>query len=461
MKHATLTSLLGACTLLLAFACSDDENVIDNTPGGSGSGGEGGGDGGDGGTAGMGSGAEGCPEHPAITTRGDICEINSSLDEPITEDLTLDPDHTWLMVGPVIVGDDADETVLTVEPGTTVFGNEDSFILIQRGSKIMADGTADAPIVFTSSNEVGERRIQDWGGLVINGRAPINVADGNDEDPGSAPGEADTGRFGGEDANDDSGVLRYVRIEFAGKDVDPENELNGIAFQGVGSGTTVDYVQIHMAFDDAVEFFGGTVGVKHLVLTGINDDKIDWTDGWRGKAQFVVSQELDDSGQQSDDPRGIEADNEEMNNEAAPISSPILSNITLIARDGNDQDGIRLRRGTQGRIWNSIVVGYGPCLHVTEPATEANVTSGDLAVRNLVLNCASVTDGSDAEAALINDANVLEADAMLDAWMPMEGSPALGIGDGPDDSWFDSVDYAGAFDGENDWTEGWIETATE
>jgi hypothetical protein len=476
---------LGATGLcLLAAACGgDDPTIITN--GGTGgtqmgnagtssqAGTSGGGTGGTSGSSGAGGSSMGgssggsamaCPEHPNVTEASGRCEISSSLAAPITTNLTLDSEHVWLMTGPVVIGNDTAETVLTIEAGTTVYGNEASFILIQRSSKIMAEGTAADPIVLTSSAEVGSRAAQDWGGLVINGRAPINVPDNTAGDPGSAPGEADTGRFGGDAPADNSGVLRYVRVEFAGKDVDPENELNGIAFQGVGSGTVVDFVQVHMTQDDGIEFFGGTVNVKHVVITGANDDNIDWTDGWTGKGQFIVAQELAESGNLSADPRGIEGDNEEGNNSAEPYSSPMLSNLTLIGRAGNEFEGMRLRRGTKGQIWNSILSGWGPCVQVTEAQTIANEADDSLVVQNLVFNCASPVGGEaevlQAGTDLTADpANVVVGDPLLTDWQPGEGSPALGIGAGPTDPFFDTVDYAGAFDGTTDWSEGWIESA--
>jgi trimeric autotransporter adhesin len=442
---------------LLAAACGEDDPTTLT-------GGVMGGNAGTSGSGGSGGGSMACPDHPNVTEASGRCEISSSLAAPITTDLTLDGGRVWLMTGPVVIGDDTAETVLTIEAGTTVFGNDQSFILIQRSSRIVAEGTAAEPIVLTSSAAAGSRAPQDWGGLVINGRAPINSSDNTAGDPGSAPGEADTGRFGGDNAADDSGVLRYVRVEFAGKDVDPENELNGIAFQGVGSGTEVEYVQVHMTQDDGIEFFGGTVNVKHVVITGANDDNIDWTDGWAGKAQFIVAQQLPESGNLSSDPRGIEADNEEGNNSAQPYSSPMLSNITLIGRSGNAFEGMRLRRGTKGQIWNSVLSGWGPCVQVTEAQTIANVADDSLTVRNLVFSCTSAVGGEadvlqagqDLTAA---PANVVAGDPLLSGWQPGAGSPARGIGAGPSDAFFDTVDYAGAFDGTTDWSAGWIESA--
>ena len=262
------------------------------------------------------------------------------------DDLTLTADKAYILRGGVFIGDDETETVLTIEPGTKIYGESatDGMLIIRRGSKIMAEGTADAPIVMTSSKNPGSRARGDWGGLIINGRAPINACD---DDAGTeaceAYGEGATGWYGGNQADDNSGVLKYVRIEFAGTLVSPDNELNGIAFQGVGSNTVVDHVQVHMNADDGIEFFGGTVDVKHIVVTGVGDDSLDWTDGWAGSAQYVILHQHDDNGD-----NGIEADNNGENNDASPRSMPVLSNFTIIGSPESDASdlGILVREGT-------------------------------------------------------------------------------------------------------------------
>ena len=392
---------------------------------------------------------ETCPDHPNVTRMGEVCAISGGDTSPITEDLTLTADNEYLLDGPVWIGNDTDETVLTVEAGVTIYGGDGSFLLIQRGSKLNVNGTAAAPVVMTSAKAAGERGPSDWGGLVINGRAPINNGDAS----GEAPGEAGTGTYGGTMAADDSGTIRYLRVEFAGNKIDTENELNGIAFQGVGSGTTVEYVQTHMTSDDGVEFFGGSVNVKYLVVTGSDDDSMDWTGGWVGNVQFGVLQQLPGSGIEAE--RGIEADNLEANNSATPYSDPTLSNLTFISRDGNTADGVKLRRGTRAELHNSIITGFGgECIDVDDAQTIANVADDSLVVSRLVLDCTAGAADADG-AALIPGSNSVEMDPMLDGWQPQDGSPALGIGAGPSGAFFDTVDYAGAMDATTDWTTGW------
>ena len=175
-------------------------------------------------------------------------------------------------------------STLNIEAGTRVIGESGSVgtLIVERGGRLNAIGTATAPIVFTSDQPIGQRGRGDWGGLIINGRAPLNFGSGE------AAGEGDTGVYGGTDPNDNSGILRYVRVEFGGIEFSPDNELNGIAFQAVGRGTQVDHVQSHLSRDDAMEWFGGTVDGKYLVMSGAADDSLDWTFGWSGRVQFVA-----------------------------------------------------------------------------------------------------------------------------------------------------------------------------
>lgn len=394
-----------------------------------------------------------------IECEGDVCRVSGTL----TEDVTFTADKQWLLRGGVFVGNDTDPTVLTIEPGTTIYGDSSalSFLVVTRSSQIIADGTADAPIVFTSSKEVGSRARGDWGGLIINGRAPINnCTSGVCE----AEGEGGTGSYGGDDDSDDSGVLRYVRVEFAGSLISPDNELNGIGFQGVGNGTTVDYVQVHMNKDDGIEFFGGTVNFKHVVTTGIGDDSLDWTDGWIGKGQFFVAEQYDDNGD-----NGIEADNNSDDNGRTPRSHPVLSNLTIVgAPNGAGSDvGILLREGTGADLFNVVVTGFNEgCLDIDN---EETFTAGELAIENSIVYC----NGLNAEAPdfindeedftppftvedffmTMNQGNAV-VDPMLGGMLPSTGSPLMSGGAVPADSFFDDVDFIGGV-GDDDWTAGW------
>ena len=415
-----------------------------------------------------------------ISCEGDVCYLSGT----ITEDTTLTSDKQWVLRGGVFIGDDINRTVLTINPGTTIYGEASTIgmLVIRRGSKIMAEGTAEAPIVFTSAQNDGSRSRGDWGGLIINGRAPVNGCGDDDMTDGycESLGEGGTGYYGGDDPDDNSGVLRYVRVEFAGHILSPDNELNGIAFQGVGRNTTVEYIQVHMNKDDGVEFFGGTVNVKHVLITGPADDCFDWTDGWTGKAQFVVLQQYDDAGDQ-----GIEADNNGEDNAATPRSHPTLANFTIIGSpDSEFSDlGILLREGTAANLYNFIVTGFNEaCLDIDHDTTftvsgAPGSLTGDLTMESSIVSCATnykMNDEKDEDENPITDPWSVEtwytgqngnqaADPQLGApynftapdFTPQSGSPALSGASAPGDSFFDTVSFIGGVDPASDWTGGW------
>ena len=308
----------------------------------------------------------------------------------IAADLTLSANYTYVLSGGVFVGDkgsDSNDVTLTVEPGVTIYGDTSSlsFLAVSRGAKLVAEGTKEKPIILTSANAIdGNAAPGDWGGLIINGNAPLNTG-------ATAEGEGDTGTYGGSDAGDSSGVLKWVEVSFGGKQITSDNELNGIAFQGVGLGTEVDYVHVHMSKDDGVEFFGGTVNAKHIAITGVGDDNVDWTDGWIGKLQFVVAVQY---GYDADN--GIEADNNGNDNSASPVSSPTLSNVTLVGiPDSSKSDlGLLLREGTGGNLYNMVVWGFNDtCLSLDQDATFTNASSGKLSMDGTILYCEGAGGG--------------------------------------------------------------------
>lgn len=257
----------------------------------------------------------------------------------------------YVLRGAVFVPEGA---TLNIAAGTRIIGESGSVgtLIVLKGGRLNAIGTRTAPIVFTSDQPVGSRSRGDWGGLIINGRAPINV------EGGEASGEADTGVYGGTNPNDNSGSLRYVRVEFAGVEFSPDNELNGIAFQGVGRGGSYEYIQVHMNRDDALEWFGGTADIKYAIASNAADDSFDWTFGWTGRAQFVVVHQRGDDADQ-----GIEADNNEFNNNLLPRSNPQIYNITLCGDPDRNEGGesvraANIRRGTAVTLRNFLVTGF-------------------------------------------------------------------------------------------------------
>lgn len=420
----------------------------------------------------------------------------------------------YLLKGTVFVGDDSSETILQIEPGTVIKGDFETTgtLVIRRGSKIVADGTEASPILFTSEKAPGQRATGDWGGIVINGRAPVNcnagvqIAEGTTDASGSCQGigEGASGLYGGADDSDDSGVLRYVRVEYAGKKISDattgaENELNGIAFQGVGRSTVVDFVHVHRGQDDGIEFFGGTVDAKHLIITCADDDSLDWVGGYRGRIQYAVVQQCDGRGD-----NGIEADNRSNNasgsgNNLLPRSRPMLANLTMIGLNSADAAhstfGALLRQGTHATIANSVFMGFNKdCLDIDQTATfteaatvDANgdpVPTGALSFAGTILSCSSPFEeeagdlypvgelfaaaGAGNTTVPLSTQIVVSPYTQVDAggntprFAPAGGSPLLGgaqtfvdVYEADAGAFFDDVAYRGAVDPADDWTRGW------
>lgn len=417
---------------------------------------------------------------PSFATQGNslagvsktVCEITGT----ITSDTRLTADIAWSLSGKVTVGNDnANSATLTIEPGTTVFGKSGAdFLVVARGSKIQAVGTRTAPIIMTSVNDMlglsDEESTAEWGGLVILGNAPTNKCDPANLANCRVEAEGEAGPYGGSNPEDDSGALKYLQVRYAGFEVIPDNELNGITFAGVGSRTEVEYIQVHNNLDDGVEFFGGTVDAKYVVLTGNRDDSLDWADGWTGRMQHVLVRKAQNDTKAN---RGIEADNQSGNFTAEPISKPRIANMTIIGNnyDGDDDsEGILLRAGTAGELYNIIVTGpsgMGECFEINSDESVANAGNGEIVFRNSIIDCTepfkNSVDGSgnvtlDAEAWFRAQPGNIVGDALLGGYIPAPNSPALGNGynvSNSVDPWFDDVTYIGAFDGTTDWTEGW------
>ncbi len=401
-----------------------------------------------------------------------VCEIKGI----ITSDTTLTADIAWALAGKVTVGNDnANSATLTIQPGTKIFGKSGAdYLVVARGSKIQAVGTATNPIIMTSVNDMlglsDDESAAEWGGLVLLGKAPTNKCDQANLATCQVEAEGEAGPYGGANPDDSSGALKYVQVRYAGFEVIPDNELNGITFAGVGRGTTVEYIQVHNNLDDGVEFFGGTVDAKYVVLTGNRDDSLDWADGWTGRMQHVLIRHNPNDSKAG---RGIEADNQSGNFTATPVSKPKISNLTIIGSnyDGDeDSEGILLRAGTSAELYNVIVTGpedMGECFEVNTTETANFANSGDLVFRNSIIDCAEpFADIKDAAGNVTFNArawfeaqpNNLVGDALLGGYVPAPNSPALGNGYNVSnnvDGWFDSVNYIGAFNGTTDWTKGW------
>lgn len=264
--------------------------------------------------------------------------------------------------------------VLTIEPGTTLFGSSGlDYIVVNRGSRMNAIGTQALPIVFTSRNDLVDTQadpanaIGEWGGLVILGRAPINVCPGTTL-PGTAGCESQVegtnAFFGGNAIADSSGTLNYVQVKHSGFQILPNNELNGITFAGVGTGTQLDYIQVHNSSDDGIEWFGGTVNARHLVLTGNDDDSLDTDQGYNGVNQYIIVVQRTGGGD-----RIIEASN--IGGAArTPLSNPGFANFTFVGRP-NGGDAIILNTATTARLYNGVVTGSAACFDVDDAGTNA------------------------------------------------------------------------------------------
>ncbi|MFC7050292.1 hypothetical protein [Emcibacter nanhaiensis] len=485
------TVLIAACaTVALAGAgCQGDDSIELASPGTTGPNPGTGDTSGDTGGSG-GSSAGNCPSGTADLTVG--TETHCELSGTLTSNITLTAENLYVIDGLVIVGEDVgyDGTggapvTLTIEPGTTIYGKDENSVLsVSRGSQLMAEGSNTNPIIFTSAQDLGfddelglasraaysgapleEPWSGEWGGVVLNGRATTNVncvagvCEGIDEVTNEL--------YGGDDDADSSGSLKFVQVKYAGFKVNAISELNGIAMQGIGSGTEVDYVQVHNNSDDGIEFFGGTVNAKHLVVTGSDDDSFDWTFGWRGNIQYAIA--IQNPNQENTD-RGIEADNNEDDNTLTPRSNPTWSNITFVGIDSSPygDTGIVLRRGTAASFYNAVVTDFtSDCLDVDGSESYAQLNAGEIVMESTLLDCTSNFANEDEDGAdednlptwfADQDNNTLATNSLS---VFVNGATEQGVtatDANAVNAFFDTTDYIGAVNGPNDpenWTLGW------
>jgi hypothetical protein len=342
---------------------------------------------------------------------------NVDVTQDITASATWTSDKTYTLKGFIHVANGA---TLTIQPGTKIMGDFNtlgSSLFILRGAKINAVGTADAPIVFTSSRAAGQRQPGDWGGLILIGNAKINRSgtvnvEGTGTDGNAVvSGKNYTLAYSGGTADDDnSGTLSYVRVEFAGFAPLQDQELNSFTFAAVGSGTRVSYVQAMAGLDDSYEFFGGGLVGDHMVSYESGDDHFDMSEGFRGKLQYLIAlqttviQPRTGAGSVSTDPQGIENDGCngsgcDLGFNSTPFTIPVIANFTLIgtgdvATSGASGGiGMMLRRGTGGYYVNGIVARYprgGVSLRDADTYTRAGTTAiqdlatADLAIKNVL-----------------------------------------------------------------------------
>jgi hypothetical protein len=320
---------------------------------------------------------------------------NTILEGRITENRTLKAGNTYKLRGLVYVTNGA---VLTIEPGTKIVGEtgQRGGLIITRNAKISADGTIDKPIVFTSESATPQRG--DWAGVVILGNAPVNASfngvQGVGEIEGGINNSDGLGLYGGTNPADNSGILRYVRIEYAGYAFLPDKEINGLTFGGVGNQTVVDYVQVSYANDDSFEWFGGTVNCKHLISFRTLDDDFDTDNGFSGKVQFGIVLR-DSSVADISKSEAFESDNDANGSSLTPQTSAVFSNITALgpkatlANTGNNLFvwGAQIRRNSSISIFNSLIMGWPTGLYIdaTKGTPTDNNIPGSLFVQNTII----------------------------------------------------------------------------
>ncbi|KZS39938.1 hypothetical protein AWE51_09865 [Aquimarina aggregata] len=392
------------------------------------------------------------------------------LEGQITADRTLTSDEVYELRGGVSV---VDGVTLTIEAGTRIIagdvGGVFSYMAIEQGARIIAEGTAAQPIVFTSNKSTPNPG--DWGGLLLAGKAPINRGT-------TATTEVANLTYGGTDPADNSGILRYVRLEYTGGKINDDAEYNGLSLYGVGNGTTLEFIQAFNGNDDGIEFFGGTVNLKYAVVTGAGDDSFDWTDGWIGNGQFWIAQQTSAAGD-----KGIEADNLSSTPDAAPFSNPTLSNITLIgAEDGDGENkGIEFRAGTKVTMYNTIIKAFpGKGIEVDDDQTLINLNNNEVIVRNSIIDNVNsfdldhggatvdladfatfgnfTLDGS--KAPFDNMGSAIPTDFEINGFRgTYEYTTAIDGSDNFDPStigtFFDAANYAGALQEGDTWTSNW------
>ena len=270
-------------------------------------------------------------------------------------DIVLDPNHVYKLTGKLEI---LDHATLTIPAGTRIegTGGTSAYIAIGQNAQIFVNGTATNPVVMTSGSN--NPTPADWGGLVICGNAPINRA-------GTAMSEVGDLPYGGNVANDNSGSIKYLRIEYSGANFTAEKEFNGLSMFGVGSGTTIQYVQVYHGSDDGFEWFGGTVNTSYLVSTGNEDDQFDWTEGWNGNNSNWYAKQGFGKGN-----RGIEADGNGSDNAATPYSSPTITGLTLVGiPESGEPQGMKLREGTQGHISNVVLANWATGIDIQHDIT--------------------------------------------------------------------------------------------
>lgn len=413
---------------------------------------------------------------------------------------TLTNDRAWVLDGFVFVN--SGQTV-TIEPGTIIKGEGGqgaaaSALIVARGGRLIADGTASEPIIFTYEGDPLGNEGQttpmtqrgSWGGVIVLGNASLNSSPGESAIEGIPTNET-RGLYGAIDGStqddDDSGIFRYISIRHGGTDIGAGNEINGFTLGGVGNGTTIDYVEVVSNVDDGVEWFGGTADCKHLLVTGAGDDSFDYDEGWRGRVQYAVAVQDPATGD-----RGGEHDGGTDPETAQPYATPVFFNSTYIGRGtGAGTRLLTFRDNAGGEYHNSIFANFANGVDIEKLGSNQDsykqfedgnlalagnifydvVNAGTSSTADDVFTVAGGDATQNANFAASFDANGNEfADAglsysgaslqdLLDNVNLVPTSAANG-GAAPTDDFFDNVTYRGAFEPgvSNHWAMGWTKT---
>ncbi len=406
----------------------------------------------------------------------------------IDKDFTLSGDYNWYLDGQVVVGEGlvqitsntqaseikANGVTLTVPAGTHVKAFPETNLVVARGSKLMAEGTANAPITFSSVDE-GFDGLNEWGGIMMLGFAPQYgqggtglCTTGNNTYCNVLADGLDGMYYGGDDAADNSGIVKYVRIAEGGLGVAPNKEFNALSMGGVGHGTTLEYIHIHNNLDDGLEWWGGTANAKHLVFTGVEDDDLDFDEGYKGNIQHALI--IKANGEKlspGNDPRGIEANSSD--GDYVTQTEATLANITIIGGAVNaGEPGMRLRGAVNVSMYNSAVMGYeASCARIDNADTDGlgTIEYSNVTMQNVIgKDCAeffshedptSDLGGNGLESFSINGVRAITPESV--SRVTDTNVPATDNGSG---FTFDVTDYIGAVDpstapGEA-WWQGWI-----
>ena len=319
-------------------------------------------------------------------TIGDRVEITDAIMSAAGPTINWTNDNTYILQGLVFV---SEGQTLNIEAGTVIQGTPGeganaSALIIARGATINAEGTANAPIVFTFEGDTGLTSPGErgrWGGLIVLGSASLNSNPGESAIEGIDTNEA-RGLYGGSNDSDNSGIIRYVSIRHGGTNIGADNEINGLTLGGVGSGTTIDFVEVVGNRDDGIEWFGGTANTSHLLAIFCGDDGLDYDEGYRGVNQFVIVHQDDTDGEAD---RGGEHDGGTNPEEAAPFATPIFANVTSIGNPGSR--ALTFRDNAGGEYYNSIFFNYGRGVDVEDLVGQEQDSYRQFQDGNLILEC--------------------------------------------------------------------------